>query len=263
MVLFAADNGNVLQIVFIAATFIILIVAVIVFAILGKYLRLWIQSVSSSAGIGIFDLLGMTFRKIDPRVIVRSKIMAVQSGLGEETGITTKALEAHYMAGGKVPLVIRSIIAANKAKMIILDYKLATSIDLAGRDVLEAVQTSVYPKVIDCPARGSGKDSLEAVAKNGVQLKVKARVTVRANLSQLVGGATEQTIIARVGQGIVSAIGSAEKHTDVLANPELQKKFVGYGCVATPSTPQEFANLIGAEVPKWKSVVETQKITTQ
>jgi uncharacterized protein YqfA (UPF0365 family) len=226
MPLFAADNANVLEIVFIAATFIILIVAVIVFAILGKYLRLWIQSVSSSAGIGIFDLLGMTFRKIDPRVIVRSKIMAVQSGLGEETGITTKALEAHYMAGGKVPLVVRAIIAANKAKMIILDYKLATSIDLAGRDVLEAVQTSVYPKVIDCPARGSGKESLEAVAKNGVQLKVKARVTVRANLSQLVGGATEQTIIARVGQGIVSAIGSAEKHTDVLANPDRISKAV-------------------------------------
>ncbi len=225
MLLFA-ENGNVLQIIVIAATFIILIVAVIVFAILGKYLRLWIQSVSSSAGIGIFDLLGMTFRKIDPRVIVRSKIMAVQSGLGEETGITTKALEAHYMAGGKVPLVVRAIIAANKAKMIILDYKLATSIDLAGRDVLEAVQTSVYPKVIDCPARGSGKDSLEAVAKNGVQLKVKARVTVRANLSQLVGGATEQTIIARVGQGIVSAIGSAERHADVLANPDRISKAV-------------------------------------
>ena len=120
---------------------------------------------------------------------------------------------------------MRSIIAANKAK-IPLDYKLATTIDLAGRDVLEAVQTSVYPKVIDCPARGSGKDSLEAVAKNGVMLKVKARVTVRANLNQLVGGATEQTIIARVGQGIVSAIGSAEMHTDVLANPDRISKAV-------------------------------------
>ena len=127
-------------------------------------------------------------------------------------GITSKALEAHYLAGGNVPLVIRAIIAARKAKTIDLDFKLATAIDLAGRNVLEAVQTSVYPKVIDCPARNSGRESLDAVAKNGIQLKVKARVTVRANLNQLIGGATEETIIARVGEGIVSAIGSADSH---------------------------------------------------
>ncbi len=220
-----AENSP-LQVVLIAGSFLILIIAIFLVAVLSRYLRLWVQSVFSGAGIGIFDLVAMTFRKVDPRVIVRSKIMAVQSGLGEESGITTRALEAHYMAGGKVPLVIRAIIAANKAKIITLDYKLATSIDLAGRDVLEAVQTSVYPKVIDCPGRGSAKDSLEAVAKNGIQLKVKARVTVRANLNQLVGGATEQTIIARVGQGIVSAIGSADKHTDVLANPDRISKAV-------------------------------------
>ena len=105
------------------------------------------------AEIGIFDLLGMTFRKVNPTVIVRSKIMAVQAGLGDETGITSQALEAHYLAGGNVPLVIRAIIAAKKAKTIDLDFKLATAIDLAGRNVLEAVQTSVYPKVIDCPGR--------------------------------------------------------------------------------------------------------------
>ncbi len=110
--------------------------------------------------------------------------------------------------------------------MISLDWKLATTIDLAGRNVLEAVQTSVYPKVIDCPARGAGKDALDALAKNGIQLKVKARVTVRANLNQLVGGATEQTIIARVGEGIVSTIGSAEKHSDVLQNPDRISKAV-------------------------------------
>ncbi len=214
------------QIITIAVAFVILIVAIVAFVVFARYFRLWIQSVTTGAGIGIFDLLGMTFRKVNPTVIVRSKIMAVQAGLGEDTGITSKALEAHYLAGGRVPLVIRAIIAANKAKTIRLDYKLATAIDLAGRDILEAVKTSVYPKVIDCPARGSGKDTLDAVAKNGIQLKVKARVTVRTNLNQLIGGATEETIIARVGEGIVSAIGSSESHMDVLENPDRISKAV-------------------------------------
>jgi uncharacterized protein YqfA (UPF0365 family) len=146
--------------------------------------------------------------------------MAVQAGFDEHAGITTKALEAHYLAGGNVPLVIRALIAAAKAKTIDLSFKRATAIDLAGRNVLEAVQTSVYPKVIDCPARGSPRPSLDAVAKNGIQLKVKARVTVRANLDQLIGGATEETIVARVGEGIVSAIGSANTHAEVLENPD-------------------------------------------
>lgn len=198
------------------ALFVLVVFALILFAALTRYFRLWIQSIAAGAGIGIFDLLAMTFRKVNPAVIVRSKIMAVQAGL---TGITTRMLEAHYLAGGKVPLVIRSIIAANKAKIMELDFKLAAAIDLAGRNVLEAVQTSVYPKVIDCPPRGSARESLDAVAKNGIQLKVKARVTVRANLMQLIGGATEETIIARVGEGIVSAIGSSETHTAVLENP--------------------------------------------
>jgi uncharacterized protein YqfA (UPF0365 family) len=152
--------------------------------------------------------------------------MAVQAGLTDETGITSKALEAHYLAGGNVPLVIRAIIAAKKAKTIDLSFKLATAIDLAGRNVLEAVQTSVYPKVIDCPGRNSGRETLESVARNGIQLKVKARVTVRANIHQLIGGATEETIIARVGEGIVSAIGSAESHQQVLENPDLISKAV-------------------------------------
>jgi uncharacterized protein YqfA (UPF0365 family) len=168
----------------------------------------------------------MTFRKVNPTVIVRSKIMAVQAGLGDDSGITSKSLEAHYLAGGNVPLVIRAIIAAKKAKTIDLDFKLATAIDLAGRNVLEAVQTSVYPKVIDCPGRSSGRESLDAVAKNGIQLKVRARVTVRANLNQLIGGATEETIIARVGEGIVSAIGSSASHSDVLENPDRISKAV-------------------------------------
>src|SRR5689334_8086157 len=221
-----AQNVPTGQIVTIVVILIAAIVAIVFMAIFFRYFKLWIQSVTTGAGIGIFDLLGMTFRKVNPTVIVKSKIMAVQAGIGDAMGITSKALEAHYLAGGNVPLVIRSIIAANKAKIITLDYKLATAIDLAGRNVLEAVQTSVYPKVIDCPARGSNKESLEAVAKNGIQLKVKARVTVRANLNQLIGGATEETIIARVGEGIVSAIGSAESHLEVLANPDRISKTV-------------------------------------
>ena len=196
------------------------------FALLARYLRLWLQSYASSAGIGLFDLVVMSFKKVNPTVIVRSKIMAVQAGLGDATGITKQALEAHYLAGGRVPLVVQALIAAHKAKIKELDWKLATAIDLAGRDVREAVQTSVYPKVIDCPGKKSGRETLDAVAKNGVQLKVRARVTVRTNLNQLIGGAMEETIIARVGEGIVSAIGAAERHTDVLENPDMISKTV-------------------------------------
>ena len=197
----------------------------IVLAIVARYFGLWLQSIFTRAGIGLFELVFMTIRKVSPAVIVRSKITAVQAGILDEHGVTCKALEAHYLAGGNVPLVIRSLVAANKAK-IELDFKLATAIDLAGRNVLEAVQTSVYPKVIDCPVRGAGRDSLDGVAQNGIQLKVKARVTVRANLRQLIGGATEETIVARVGEGIVSAIGSADDHGAVLENPDLISKMV-------------------------------------
>ncbi|MCX7416295.1 MAG: flotillin-like protein FloA [Planctomycetota bacterium] len=198
----------------------------LVFGLLARYLRLWLQSYASSAGIGLFDLVAMSFKKVNPTVIVRSKIMAVQAGLGDSSGVTRQALEAHYLAGGRVPLVVQALIAANKAKIKELDFKLATAIDLAGRNVREAVQTSVYPKVIDCPGKNSGRESLDAVAKNGIQLKVRARVTVRTNLNQLIGGATEETIIARVGEGIVSAIGSAERHSDVLENPDMISKTV-------------------------------------
>ncbi len=197
----------------------------IILGVFARYFRLWIQSKTTGAGITIFDLLGMTFRKVNPEVIVRSKIMAVQAGIGDEQGVTSKALEAHYLAGGRVPLVIQALIAANKAKLD-LDFKLAAAIDLAGRNILEAVQTSVYPKVIDCPGKSIGRDSLDGVAQNGIQLKVKARVTVRANLRQLIGGATEETIVARVGEGIVNAIGSAETHLEVLAQPDRISKTV-------------------------------------
>jgi uncharacterized protein YqfA (UPF0365 family) len=201
-------------------------VVLAMFAVFVMYFRLWIQSFLTHAGIGFLDLLGMSFRKVSAKVIVRSKIMAVQAGLDDDEGITSKSLEAHYLAGGNVPLVIRALIAAKKAKTIKLSFREATAIDLAGRNVLESVQTSVYPKVIDCPAKGGAKETLDAVAKNGIQLQVKARVTVRANLQQLIGGATEETIIARVGEGIVSAIGSAETHAQVLENPVLISKAV-------------------------------------
>jgi uncharacterized protein YqfA (UPF0365 family) len=204
----------------------VVIVGLALFAIIARYFRLWIQSVTTGAGIGIVDLVRMTLRKVNPTVITRSKIMAVQAGLYESEGITTKALEAHYLAGGNVPLVIRSMIAARKAKIVDLSFKRATAIDLAGRNVLEAVQTSVYPRVIDCPAKNNKRPTLDAVAKNGIQLKVKARVTVRANMDQLIGGATEETIIARVGEGIVSAIGSSATHAQVLENPDRISKAV-------------------------------------
>jgi uncharacterized protein YqfA (UPF0365 family) len=203
----------------------VVIVGVVIFAVLARYFRLWIQCKMTRAGISIWDLLGMTFRKVSPTVIVRAKIMLTQAGLGTEEGITTRALEAHYLAGGNVPLVARAIVASHKAKLD-LTFKQAAAIDLAGRDVVEAVQTSVYPKVIDCPARGGSKESLDAIAQNGIQLKVRARVTVRTNLAQVIGGATEETIIARVGEGIVSAIGSASTHGEVLQSPDRISKKV-------------------------------------
>ena len=191
-----------------------------------SYGRLLMKSWLTGAGIKLADFIGMTFRKVNSRMILQAKIMSVQAGLNDDTGITSKALEAHYLAGGNVLLVIRAMIAAEKAKIVQLTFREATAIDLAGRNVLESVQTSVYPKVIDCPAREAGKTTLDALAKNGIQLKVRARVTVRANLQRLIGGAGEETIVARVGQGIVSAIGSANLHSDVLENPDLISKVV-------------------------------------
>jgi uncharacterized protein YqfA (UPF0365 family) len=163
----------------------------------------------------------MGFRQVNSQVIIQAKIMAAQAGLdiNRQTGISTKRLEAHYLAAGNVTNVILAIIAAHRAG-IPLDFDQAAAIDLAGRDVLDAVRTSVMPKIIDCPdARSGNKAVLSAVACNGIELLVKARVTVRTNLAQLIGGATEETIIARVGQGIVTSIGSSKSHEEVLANP--------------------------------------------
>lgn len=209
---------NIGTIILLAVLGVIGLVLLVFLALFARYAKLWLRAFVTRAQIGPLNLVLMSLRKINPQVIVDARIMAVQAGL---TDIPTRAMEAHYLAGGNVHRVVRALIAADRAK-IELDWDTAAAIDLAGRDVLEAVQTSVDPKVIDCPdPRRHGRDTLDGVAKDGIQLKARARVTVRTNLRQLIGGATEETIIARVGEGIVSAIGSCESHKDVLAQPAL------------------------------------------
>jgi uncharacterized protein YqfA (UPF0365 family) len=204
------------------------VLGLIIVVILYKYAAIWFRAYMSSANISWLSLIGMTLRRVDARVIVLGKVMAVQAGVAgdKRTGITTQRLEAHYLAGGSVPSVIKAIIAAHRAD-IDLDFDRAAAIDLAGRDVLDAVQTSVYPKVIDCPdPKRSQRTTLSAIAKNGVELKVRARVTVRTNIEQLIGGATEETIIARVGEGIITAIGSSDSHLQVMEHPDRISKAV-------------------------------------
>ncbi len=209
------------QPVLIGGLIVVGIVALIVLFYLGQYVSLWFQALLSGARVRLIDLIMMRFRKVRPQEIVFNRISAKKAGLE----ISTDALEAHFLAGGRVTNVVRAMIAADKAK-IELPWDRATAIDLAGRDILEAVRTSVDPKVIDCPNPAGGKSTIDAVAKDGIQLKAKARVTVRANLARLVGGATEETVIARVGEGIVSAIGSADSHKTVLENPDQISKAV-------------------------------------
>jgi uncharacterized protein YqfA (UPF0365 family) len=212
-----------------AAAALVGLVVLFVFALVAfSYGKLWLQAFVSNAHVSIFSLVGMSLRQVHARTIVEAKIMAMQAGVGTDphTGITTQRLEAHYLAGGNVPRVIHALIAAHRAD-IDLDFDRAAAIDLAGRDVLDAVRTSVYPKVIDCPdPEKSGRSTLSAVAKNGVELKVRSRVTVRTNLAQLIGGATEETIIARVGEGIITSIGSAPDHLVVMENPDRISKAV-------------------------------------
>ncbi len=176
--------------------------------------NLWITALFSGVKVGLFELVFMRIRKVPPRVIVESLITATKAGLH----LTSNELETHYLAGGNVPNVIRALISADKAS-IKLDFKQATAIDLAGRDVFQAVQISVNPKVITTP-------KVAAVASDGIQLIAVARVTVRANIQQLVGGAGEDTILARVGEGIVTSIGSAKSHKEVLETPEKISKVV-------------------------------------
>lgn len=188
--------------------------------IAARYIGLWFQAVVSGANVGFLSIIGMTLRKTPPRLIVGAMINLRKSGLKD---ISCNEVETHYLAGGRIHEVVRAVIAADKAN-IQLDWRRATAIDLAGRDVFEAVKTSVNPKVIDCPSE-PGK-TISAVAQNGIELLVCARVTVRTNITQLVGGATEETIIARVGEGIVNAIGSAKSHYDVLKNPQAVSELV-------------------------------------
>jgi uncharacterized protein YqfA (UPF0365 family) len=202
-----------------------LIVFLVLFAILFQFLGLYVRARVSGAKVGLVDLMGMRLRKVNALAIVNARIQASRAGID----VTTREMESHVLAGGDVQRVINAMIAASKAK-IDLSWNTATAIDLAGRDILDAVQTSVNPKVIDVPSAAMGRASIDGVAQDGIQLKVKARVTVRTNIKSLVGGATEETIIARVGEGIVTAIGSAQDYKHVLENPDrISKAVLGKG----------------------------------
>jgi uncharacterized protein YqfA (UPF0365 family) len=190
------------------------IAGIIIFFFMLSFLGLWIQALFSNAGISIFQLIGMRLRKVPPRIIVESRILSVKAGMPVDTNL----LEAHFMSGGNINRVVKALIAASKAN-INLAFGQAAAIDLAGRNVLEAVQMSVNPKVMETPI-------ISAVALDGIQLRVSTRITVRASIQKLVGGAGEDTVIARVGEGIVSTIGSAKTHKDVLENPNLISKKV-------------------------------------
>ena len=221
MLLGAGSPGEGQRIGLIVALIIIGVLAFIGLLLVIKFARLWLQAYFSRADVKLSELIGMWLRKVDARTIVLSKITAIQAGLS----LTTRDLESHYLAGGRVPNVVRALIAANRAN-IDLSFQTATAIDLAGRDILDAVQTSVNPKVIDCPDPKKGRETVDAVAQDGIQLKAKARVTVRANIERLIGGATEETVIARVGEGIVTTIGSALTYKGVLENPDRISKAV-------------------------------------
>ncbi|MEM9253670.1 MAG: flotillin-like FloA family protein, partial [Planctomycetota bacterium] len=198
------QGGNPIGVIGIVIGIVVFIVVIVLLAFIGRFFGLWLQALVSGAPVGLFNLVGMWLRKVNPRIIVLSRIQAVKAGME----IDSNQMETHYLAGGNVPRVVNALIAATRAK-ISLDWNTACAIDLAGRDILEAVQTSVNPKVIDCPSAQQGRSTIDAVAQDGIQLKARARVTVRSYLPRLIGGATEETIIARVGEGIVTTIGSA------------------------------------------------------
>jgi len=218
-------DGNVGSLILMALGVIGVVVMLIVFFVVISFINIWIQARMTGAPVSFLTLLSMRLRRVPIGLVVQSRITAVKAGLP----LTTDQLEAHYLAGGDVNQVVRALIAAEKANLN-LGFNQAAAIDLAthqsGKSVFEAVMTSVNPKVIDCPNPASGKQVITGVAKDGIQLQVKARVTVRTHLDRFVGGATEETIIARVGEGIVTAIGSAESYKDVLENPDTISKRV-------------------------------------
>lgn len=225
---FGGEDGIFAKPLYILAFIVLALIAFAFVILFFSYGGLWLRALMSNAYISMPRLIAMSLRQVHANTIINARIMAMQAGLSRDrtTGITNQRLEAHYLAGGNVMRVIQALIAAQRAELD-LDFDRAAAIDLAGRDVLDAVQTSVNPKVIDCPDPAkSGRNMLSAIARNGVELKVRTRVTVRTNLSQLIGGATEDTIIARVGEGIITSIGSAESHLVVMENPDLISKAV-------------------------------------
>jgi uncharacterized protein YqfA (UPF0365 family) len=220
---------------------IIAIAAIVLLFFIGSAISLWVQALVSGAHVGLFNIVFMRFRKVPPKLIVTSKIMAVKAGLD----FSTDSLESHFLAGGNVSRVVQALIAADKAN-IELEFNRAAAIDLAGRDVLQAVQMSVNPKVIETPL-------VAAMAKDGIQLKAISRVTVRANIDRLVGGAGEETILARVGEGIVTTIGSAETHKLVLENPDsISKRVLEKGLDA--GTAYEILSIDIADVDVGKNI---------
>ncbi|MEZ4550902.1 MAG: flotillin-like protein FloA [Desulfobacterales bacterium] len=221
---------------------ILFIALIILIYFVGSAISLWVQALVSGARVGLFNIVFMRFRKVPPKLVVNAKIMAVKAGLDV---ITTDDLESHYLAGGDVMRVVQALIAADKAN-IDLKFNRAAAIDLAGRNVLEAVQMSVNPKVIETPI-------VAAMAKDGIQLKALSRVTVRANIDRLVGGAGEETILARVGEGIVTTIGSSDSHKNVLENPDsISKRVLEKGLDA--GTAYEILSIDIADVDVGKNI---------
>ncbi|CAM0117356.1 flotillin-like protein FloA [Rhabdochlamydiaceae symbiont of Dictyostelium giganteum] len=194
--------------------FIAIIIGGMLVITISRYIGLWFQALVSGTPVSLTNIIGMSLRKIPSRNIVNAYINVYKAGVRD---VSVADLETHFLAGGNISNVVRAIIAAEKAS-ISLTWRQATAIDLAGRDILDAVRTSVNPKVIDCPDEKHG-EYITAVAKDGVQVKCRARVTVRTSIQQLVGGATEETIVARVGEAIVNSIGGSLTHTDVLGAP--------------------------------------------
>lgn len=218
--LLAQADGK-FNLLWIGGLVLLIIVGLVLVMVLWNFIGLYIRALVSGARVTFADLIGMWLRKINSNAVVNARIQATRAGLN----ISQQEMESHILAGGNLMKVINSMIAAMKAG-IDLSWQNGTAIDLAGRDIFEAIQTSVNPRVIEVPNSASGRQTIDAVAKNGIQLKVKAKVTVRTNIKRLVGGATEETIIARVGEGIVTAIGSALDHADVLENPDHISKAV-------------------------------------
>ena len=245
------------------------ILAIFTVALFLKYGGLWLQAWMSNADVSFVSLIGMSLRRVNASLIVKAQVMAKQAGLtiSTEPGMTTASLETHYLAGGDVLRVMIAIIAASRAG-IDLDFERAAAIDLAGRDLQEAVRTSIFPKVISCPDPADSQSTqLSAIAKNGVELLTRVNVTVRTNLDQLIGGATEQTIIARVGQGIVSTIGSMNSHEEALATPDRISKTVldqgvesntAYSVVSVDIATIDVGRNIGARLQSEQAEADTR-----